>query len=199
MKPRIGNSDYYRQQGVPAGSEVLGTIANTSPVFEAAPRTTSWTREDGTVMEITEPAPPWETLDEKFTPSDARRFVEVPPQWRLHWVNPRLLESEGWRDWQAVLASDPRVSVRVKSMISPENYIRRGGATGDILCWMWQGHHDVVRRKMIDKVALQTQSAKDKQSQLKEDFARGEFGPYMRVDSATHPSHTQGEGQSMRD
>lgn len=197
MKPRIGNSDYYRQ-AQPA-TEVLGTIANPSRITDPPSRTTSWTREDGTVMEITEPAPPWETLDEKFTASDARRFVECPPQWRLHWVNPRLLESEGWRDWQAVLKSDPRVTVRVSSMVSPEGYIRRGGATGDILCWMWQGHHDLVRRKMRDKVALQTQSAKDKQSQLKEDFARGEFGPYMRVDDATHPTHTQGEGRTMRD
>lgn len=197
MKPRIGNSDYYRQPQ--AGAEVLGTVSNTSRVFEAAPRTSTWTREDGTVMEITEPAPPWETQDEKFTPSDARRFVECPPQWRLHWVNPRLLESEGWRDWQAVLCSDSRVKLRVASMKSPEGYIRRGGATGDILCWMWQGHHDIVRRKMIEKIALQTQSAKDKQTQLQEDTARGEFGPYVRVDSVTHPTHTQGEGQSMRD
>lgn len=196
--PRIGNSEYYRQPG--AGEpEVLGTISNTSRIIDPAQRTSSWTREDGTVMEITEPAPPWETVDEKFTASDARRFVECPPNWRLHWVNPRLLESEGWRDWQAVLISDPRVTLRVASMKSPEGYVRRGGATGDILCWMWQSHHDVVKRKMRDRIVLQTQSAKDKQSSLKEEFARGDFGPYLRVDGATHPTHTQGEGKTMRD
>lgn len=197
MKPRIGNSDYYRQEK--PGAEVLGTIANPSRIIDPPSRTSSWTREDGTVMEITEPAPPWETQDEKYTASDARRFVEVPPQWRLHWVNPRLLESEGWRDWQAVLVSDNRVTLRVQSMKSPEGYVRRGGDKGDILCWMWQGHHDVVKRKMRDKIALQTQAAWDKQSQLKEDFARGEFGPYVRVDEAAHPTHTQGEGRTMRD
>jgi hypothetical protein len=200
----MGNADIYRRDELaqPApGPEVLGTIPHTSRITDPSPagHTTTWTREDGTVMEITEPAPPWETQDERFTASDARRFVECPPQWRLHWVNPRLLESEGWRDWQAVSASDPRVTVRVKSMVSPENYIRRGGATGDILCWMWQGHHEIVKRKMRDKIAVQTQSAKDKQAALKEEFARGTYGPYLRVEGATHPTHTQAEGRSMND
>lgn len=196
--PRIGNPDLYQPL---QGPEVLGTLSNTSPITDPTPRgtTTTWTREDGTVIEITEPAPPWEQADQKYTASDARRFVEAPPQWRLHWINPRLLESEGWRDWQAVQASDPRVTVRVRSMVSPEGYIRRGGSTGDILCWMWQSHHDIVRRKTREKTAAQTQSAVDKQASLREEFARGKFGPFVRVEGASHPSHTQGEGGTMRD
>ena len=195
--PRIGNPDRYS----PQGPEVLGTLNTESPVLDPTPRdrTVSWTREDGTVIELTEPAPPWETADEKFTPSDARRFVECPPQWRLHWINPRLLQSEGWRDWQALMASDHRVKVRVESMVSPEGYIRRGGDKGDILCWMWQGHHEVVRRKMREKIEIQTQSARDKQESLKEEFARGAHGPYLRVESIKHPTHTMGEGRTMRD
>jgi len=200
--PRFGNEHLYttNQEGLPSG-EILGSISSDSKTLRPEPTgtTSMWTREDGTVIELTEPAPPWEQADEKFTASDARRFVEAPPQWRLHWVNPRLLESEGWRDWQALQASDPRVTVRVRSMISPEGYVRRGGATGDILCWMWQGHHEVVKRKMREKVALQTQSAKDKQASLKEEFARGTYGPYLRVEGASHPTHTQGEGGTMRD
>lgn len=197
--PRIGNSSVYNPE-LPSG-EVLGTLSQSGRTLRPEPEgvTTTWTREDGTTIELTEPPAPWETPDTRFTASDARRFVEAPPQWRLHWVNPRLLESEGWRDWQAVLATDPRVKVRVKSMITPENYVRRGGPTGDILCWMWQGHHDLVKRKMREKVANQTQSAKDKQAALKEEFARGTYGPYLRVEGATHPTHTQGEGQTMRD
>lgn len=201
---RIGNSDMYNRreelgQRLP-GSEVLGTISNTSPITDpAADRTSMWTREDGTVVELTEPAPPWEMGDDRHTASDARRFVEVPPQWRLHWINPRLLDSEGWRDWQAVLATDPRVKVRVPTMVTPENYIRRGGPAGDILAWMWQGWYESVKQKMRAKTAAQTQSAVDKQAQLKEEFARGTYGPYLRVEGTTHPTHTQVEGKSIRD
>jgi hypothetical protein len=196
--PRIGNSDTY---GPRQGPEVLGSIPNTSRITDPAPQehTSRWQREDGTIMELTEPAPPWETNDDKFSASDARRFVECPPNWRLHWINPRLLDSEGWRDWQPVSATDPRVNVRVKTMVTPENYIRRGGPSGDILAWMWQGWYESVKQKMREKTAAQTQSAVEKQASLKEEFARGKFGPYLRVDQTTHPTHTQGEGRTMRD
>ena len=197
---KIGNSDMYGRSDK-SGPEVLGTIPDSSRITDPQPKssTTTWTREDGTVIELSEPAPPWEQHDDKFSTSDARRFVEVPPQWRLHWVNPRLLDSEGWRDWQPVMASDTRVSVRVHTMVSPEGYIRRGGPTGDILAWMWQGWHESVKKKMREKTAAQTQSAVDQQRKLKEDFARGEYGPYLRVEGATHPSHTMAEGRTMQD
>ena len=200
--PRLGNGDTFRReefaQPMP-GPEVLGTL-NPS-ITDPNPRgtTSTWTREDGTVMELNEPAPPWENADDKYTASDARRFVEVPPQWRLHWVNPRLLDSEGWRDWQPVMASDQRVNVRVKTMVTPEGYIRRGGPGGDILAWMWQGWYESVKKKMREKTAAQTQSAMDKQAQLKEEFARGTYGPYLRVEGTKHPTHTQADGRTMRD
>lgn len=202
--PRIGNPDLYRReelaQPLPR-PEVLGTIPSDSKLTQPhlEPTTSTWTREDGTVIELTEPAPPWETHDDKFSPSDARRFVECPPNWRLHWVNPRLLDSEGWRDWQPVSASDQRVTVRVPSMVTPENYIRRGGPTGDILCWMWTSWYESLRLKMHEKTKAQTQSAVEKQRQVTEELKRGTYGPYITASDAKHPSHTSVEGSSLRD
>lgn len=201
-RPRIGDPDRREamRESIPDGPEVLGTINSQSFVEQTDPRTTSvWTMEDGTEISLTEPAPPWEQADARFTPSDARRFVECPPQWRLHWINPRLLDSDGWRDWQAVMASDSRVKVRVPSMVTPENYIRRGGSGGDILCWMWQGWYESRREKLRVRTAEQTQAAVDKQSALKEEFERGTYGPYIRLTDAKHPTHTIGDGRSMRD
>ena len=192
----IGNPEMY---GRPHGPEILGTIPNDSRTLNPTPTTSTWTREDGTVVELTEPTPPWETADDKFTLSDARRFVECPLNWRLHWINPRLLDSEGWRDWQPVMASDQRVTVRVPTMVTPEGYIRRGGPTGDILAWMWQGWYESVRLRTREKTAAQTQTAVDRQALLKEEFARGNYGPYLRVEDAKHPTHTQVEGKSIRD
>lgn len=195
--PRIGNPDKYRTPG--EGPEVLGTIPNTSPIIDPKPHTSVWTREDGTTVELTEPTPPWEVADDKYTASDARRFVECPPNWRLHWVNPRLLDSEGWRDWQPVMATDQRVNVRVPTMVTPENYIRRGGPKGDILCWMWQGWYESIRLRTRQKTDAQTQSAVDNQEQLREDFRAGKYGPHIRVEGTKHPTHTQADGRSMRD
>lgn len=199
--PTLGDPSRREQMESMPGSEVLGTIPSDSRLTDTTPteHSSTWTREDGTEMTLTEPPPPWEVADERYTASDARRFVECPPNWRLHWVNPRLLDSYGWRDWQPVLASDNRVTVRVTTMVTPENYIRRGGPGGDILCWMWQGWYESIRKKNLEKTRDLAQSAVDKQQALKEEFARGTYGPYMRVDSATHPRFTQGEGRTMRD
>ena len=175
----------------PLRPEILGTLPNSARTLNAPePTTTTWTREDGTVVELTEPAPPWESGDDQYAISDARRFVECPPNWRLRWINPKVLASEGWRDWQAVLASDPRVKVRVPVMITPENYIRRGGPQGDILCWMWVGWFESIKLKHRQKTADLTQSAVDNQIKLKDEFARGTYGPYLRVEGAKHPTHT---------
>jgi hypothetical protein len=178
---------------------ILGTMPLENPITTAPEETTTtWTREDGTVVELTEPAPPWEQRQEGFSMSDARRFVDCPPQWKLRWINPRVLESEGWRDWQAMLASDHRVSVRVSSMVTPEGYIRRGGPNGDILCWMWPSWYESKTRQHLEKTSSQSQHAVDQQSELKERFAGGEF-PGVSLESAQHPKFTQGDGRTMRD
>lgn len=181
--------------------QVLGTI-NTQDFLDRddnEKHPVTWEREDGTVISIVEPPPPWETADQRFAASDARRFVECPPQWRLHWVNPRLLDSEGWRDWQAVQASDDRVVVKVDSMVTPEGYVRRGGPGGDILCWMWTGWYESRKKAYMERTAAQTQSAVNKQQELREDFARGQYGPYIQMTDAKHPTHTMAEGKSLRD
>ena len=181
-------------------TEVLGHLGPSAAVLNEPPtETTTWTREDGTVVELTEPAPPWVTTDDRWSPSDAHRFVECPPNWKLRWINPRLLESEGWRDWQAILTTDSRVKVRVPSMVTPENYIRRGGPKGDILCWMWAGWYESLRLKNLEKTHGQTQSAVDQQRKVTEELKRGTYGPYIRAAEAVHPTHTMGDGQSMRD
>src|SRR5262245_1368871 len=79
--------------------------------------------------------PPWE-VQGGFAASDARAFVDVPSDWTLYWVNPRLLDQEGWRYWQKVDPADSRVKLKVDSMKQVDNTIRRGGVNGDILAWM---------------------------------------------------------------
>jgi hypothetical protein len=194
--PNIGNPDRHEH----VGPEILGTIPNSSAVTdtERTERTSTWTREDGTVVTLTEPTPPWEQDGDKFSVSDAQRFVETPPNWHLYWVNPRLLDSEGWRDWQPVMASDQRVNVRVKTMVTPEGYIRRGGPGGDILCWMWQGWYESIKLRTKKQTDAQTQSAVDKMASLKDEFASGKYGN-IRIEGAKHPTHTQAEGRTLRD
>lgn len=181
------------------GAQVLGTLSNDAVKNLTSPKgsMTEWTREDGTTVTLTEPPPPWEVSDNSYSPSDARRFVEVPPNWRLHWVNPRLLDSEGWRDWQAVLASDQRVTVKVPTMVSPEGYIRRGGSGGDILAWMWQGWFESKRQQLIIKTAEQAGKAVNRHDELKEEFASGKF-PHVKLEDAKHPTHTMAEGKSLK-
>ena len=180
--------------------EVLGTIGIKSADPEGP--TTTWTREDGTEISLTEPPPPWEVKDpEGRSMSDARRFVEVPPNWKLYWVNPKALNADGWRDWQAVLASDPRVNVRVSTMVTPEGYIRRGGPNGDILAWMWSGWYESIKLANQRKTAGQAQSAVDRQLALQEEFARGTYdkgGAQIRVDGIKHPKFTNIDNRTIK-
>jgi len=180
------------------GEEVLGTIKLTNAGPEGPVST--WTREDGTQVTLTEPPPPWEVNDNSgYNTSDARRFVECPPNWRLYWINPKLLNSDGWRDWQAVLCSDPRVTLRVPTMKSPEGYVRRGGDGGDILCWMWDSWYQSKRQKNFEKTQAQGRDAMDKQANLADEMRRGRFGPYIQPERYTHPTHTNADGRTMRD
>ena len=176
-------------------SEVLGTIKDT--LTDPTPQGAAYV---GGTVDLTEPPPPWE-VDEKshLALSDARRFVEVPDNWELRWINPKLLDQLGWRYWQPVMASDERVTVHVQTMVSPEGNIRRGGATGDLLAWMYKSWVESRRREQQKATADLTQSAMDRQAQLREDINRGRYGPGMRIEHATHPTHTIGDGRSMTD
>ena len=176
-------------------SEVLGTID--PPLTDPRPAESAYV---GGTVDLTEPPPPWE-VDEKshLALSDARRFVEVPDNWELRWINPKLLDQLGWRYWQPVMASDERVTVHVQTMVSPEGNIRRGGATGDLLAWMYTSWVESRRQEQARLTAELTQSAVDRQETLKEEFKRGKYGPYVRLDSARHPTHTMGDGRSMTD
>ncbi len=180
-KPIIGN---YQPP------TVLGTITN-EKLLDPTPQgvTTQWEGDNGAVS-MAEPPPPWE-LDStsELANSDAKRFVDCPANITLRWINPRVLDSEGWREWQPVMVSDPKFKVRVSTMVSPEGNIRRGGMNGDILAWMlttWV----ISRRKLYDKqTAEQAQTAVDQQAQLAEEF-RMKYGKLAGIERAVHPRYT---------
>ena len=131
------------------------------------------------------PPPPWEvggTLDS----GDARAFVEVPSEWVLRWKNPKMIDREGWDYWMKVEPQDSRVKILNPSMIQVDNTIRRGGPTGDILCWM-HGSWVESRRALLAKKTRDLEgSARDKREALNEEFKRGKFGPYVHGEA----SHT---------
>lgn len=190
-------------RGVPRLGSLPGTVLGTITdprIIDPTPResTNMFVDAQAGTVTLTEPPPPWE-LDGGDKPlSDARRYVDVPDNWVLRWINPRLLEQFGWRYWQPVMKSDPNVKVKVESMVSPEGNIRRGGHTGDILAWMYRSWVEQRRAEQQRDTAQLTASAVNKQEQLKEEFARGKYGPNVRIDSATHPRNTQADGQEMR-
>ena len=133
------------------------------------------------------PPPPWE-VEQGFNANDARAFVECPKDWTLRWINPRLLDSEGWRYWKKVEAQDSRVKLKVDSMLQVDNTIRRGGVNGDILAWMptyWVESRRALNVKAAKELAG---TAEAKREQLNEEFARGTFGPYVSGE-AKHSSH----------
>ena len=187
-------------KGIPNIGKVLGVI-NDPRTLDPKPQGSQaqWEGPDGSLT-VTEPPPPWELEDSSSpTQSDATRYVTKPDNITLRWINPRVLDAEGWRDWQPVMVSDPRFKAKVVTMVTPEGNIRRGGPSGDILSWMFTSWVISRRKQLAEATARQTGSAKGKQDQLKEDFARGKFGPYIRLDGATHPTHTMAEGKSMKD
>ena len=179
--------------------EVLGTV--NPQVADPAPQgsTTAW-ETAGHQVDMSDPPPPWELEgDGSDVPSDARRYVDVPENWTLRWINPKLLESTGWRYWQPVMGGDPRVKLKVTTMLSPDGNIRRGGQTGDILGWMLTPWVESRRRLHQEKTALLTQSAVDRQETLREEFKRGTYGPYVKLEGAKHPTHTMLQGKEIRE
>jgi hypothetical protein len=145
--------------------------------------------------------PPWE-LDRGYFKhnTDARRFVTVPDSWELRWLNPRAISHNGLRDWQPVLATDKRVTIKNRAMIhTPEHYIRKGGQDGDILCYMPRSWVMSRMRLKAERAAKMAQSAVDRQQQAVEEIKRGNFGPNIAVDSYRHPTHTIGDARTMTD
>jgi hypothetical protein len=192
--PRIGSGSISDMQ-----PEVLGIIPQDNKIFDPTPQgpETLYTAEDGTKVDLREEAPPWELEDAEYAGSDAHRYVDVPQTWTLRWINPRLLESQGWRYWRPVLKSDPRVKVKVEQMVGPDGNVRRGGSIGDILAWM-PTNWVISRRKILDEATKsQAQSAVDKQDELREQYRRE--SPYIRIEDAKHPRYTGAEGRSMVD
>lgn len=189
-----------RERMASMSGEVLGVIPN-SPLTDPTPQgvDTQWEGADGQVS-VSEPPPPWE-IDERgdLLLSDARKFVDVPKNWTLRWINPRLLDQFGWRDWKPVMASDDNVRVKVETMVSPEGNIRRGGFTGDILAWMYTSWVESRRRQLQKATDQLAASSVNRQEELREEFRRGKYGPNIRLEEARHPTHTIGDGRSMRD
>lgn len=166
------------------GGEVLGEIKAKGPAV------TAWDEPDfGVQIQLEQGPPPWETAGD-HQPSDARNFLECPDEWVLRWINPKLLAQEGWRGWSPVRARDPRVKVKVPSMVSPEYQIRRGGHGGDILAYMPRHWFESNRTKYYIDVARRTQASVDKAMGLREQVRN--IHPGITVESVTHPTHTIG-------
>lgn len=197
--PRLGSSIVEELKNAPKAEE-LGVISEKLLDPEPKQEGALWTEPDsGVTIDFTEPPPPWEVRkDYHKHDTDARRFVKVPDNWELRWINPRLIDQLGWRDWQPVMSSDPRVTVLVTQMISPENNIRRGGQGGDILAWMYKSWVESRMAIKAERSARQRASSVTRLQQLEEAASQGKFGRYVRV-SGHHPTHTMGEGKSMRD
>lgn len=146
--------------------------------------------------------PPWER-DKKYTAdnTNARKFVECPDDWELRWLNPRVVDQDGMRDWRAVAASDPRITLKIPSMRAPDNTIRRGSHMGPFLAYMPKTWVLSRLRVKAELVRRRTQAAVDRQKRVTDSIRRGDFGDprYLAVDSAQHPTHTIGDGRTMND
>ena len=70
---------------------------------------------------------------------------------------------------------------------------------GDILCWMYKSWVESRNRIKAGIVARKTGEARDRQDAVREQINRGSYGPYISMDSAKHPTHTIGDGRSMKD
>lgn len=155
-----------------------------------------------TLLPTVEERPPWEiNPDWQRHNTDARRFVTVPQDVELRWLNPRMIEDVGTRDWRAVTIDNERFKIKpgYEQMVSPEHYVRRGGPTrGDILFYMPKSWVASRERLKQQKSALRTQGAVDRAQETAERINRGEFGPNVAA-SIKHPTHTSGDGRSMAD
>lgn len=192
--PLMGRADRLNAMAEKLGegqqdpAQVLGRIPADSPLLKEGPQGPSgvrWTGPSGNI-DLEEGPPPWELEDKHFADSDARRYVDVPDNWTLYWINPKLLESSGWRYWKPVTMGHPGVKVKVDQMLAPDGNIRRGGERGDILAWMYTSWVDSLRAKHRETTQRQTQIAVDKAATIKEEFNRGAYSPYVHLDSINY-------------
>src|SRR5262245_8889098 len=184
--PRIGRAQTSSAEELTEvpGAKLLGTIDT-----EKLQRTPSF-EEDG--------PPPWE-VDPKYLKhnTDARKFVDVPDTWELRWLAPKRIDAAGFRDWQTVSTSDSRVKLKVPAMRTPDNLVRRGGQTGDLLCYMPKHWVESRRRITAEKAARQRQAGRDRNELFKEEMNRGHFGRHQRVTDMKTPVRTEVEGRSL--
>jgi len=145
------------------------------------------------------PPPPWET-DPSYDrhDSDARKFVDVPDNVTLRWLNPKQVSQSGLRNWQAVPAKgDTRFRLKLRTMAAPDNTIRRGDANGDFLAWMYTAWVESKRRLKQARTDRQTQASTDRMHQTQEAYDSGKFGRYVTSAGGTHPTHTTAEGRTL--
>jgi hypothetical protein len=181
-------------------AEVLGTIPfDTTKFLDPTPTGPSaqWQTPGGTAVSIDEGPPPWEVGGGDYDNSDARRYVKVPTEWTLRWINPRLLESQGWRYWKPVTQSDPRVEVLVGQMVSPDGNVRRGGGVGDILAYMPTPWVEARRKLLREDTERQSGTAVTRQQEVRERMRR--TGGLVNMEESVHPTHTQFDGRTIKD
>lgn len=161
-----------------------------------------WTAPNGSTVEFEVPPPPWETDPTyRLHETDARRFVDCPPEITLRWLNPKMVDHMTMRGWEAVPAKGNslfRLKPAAKAMAQADNTIRKGGAGSDFLAWMYRAWVDARTKQKIARANKATQSAVDRQQSLREQYARGGYA-YVSVDTAKHPTHTIGEGKTLTD
>jgi len=180
----------------PGGGTLLGDLPPTLPPASPGLSGAGPIPPASPTIDIEDAPPPWDLPGGEYHTTDARRFVDVPDTWMLRWMSQRQLDSHGSRDWQPVMAYHPKVKVKATGMVTPSHYIRRGGQGGDLLYWMPRHWYDSRQQKKAAHVARVTGDASDTMAGAIDQAQRS---GYVRVDSARHPTHTMGEGASMRD
>jgi len=187
--PKIGEA-VFKEHAENKSAELLGEVKAKGPAY------TGWTdTETKTRVEMESGPPPWE-LEGVANPSDARNFVDCPANWVLYWINPKLLEADGWRGYMPVSPSDSRVKLKVPSMRSPDNLIRRGHQ-GDILGYMPKEWYESRKRLTQKRTQEQTQASLDRMQQLRDEFKGGRY-PNISLEDARHPSHTMIDPQELK-
>lgn len=193
--PRLGSSSVDDVLETP-GRNSPGSISETK-IQNPNPSFTGWTTADGATINLDEAPPPWEADPGWLRDNtNARLFVDVPANWVLRWLNPRRIQQAGFRWWTPISAQDDRITLKVPSMRSPENYIRRDGQGGDILCMMPKHWVEAKDRQKAELVARKTQSSVDQTARVGESVRQATHG-LIKVDSAVHPTHTMAEARDL--
>lgn len=166
-------------------------------------KTSTWTDADGTSFTIDEPPPPWE-VDPRHgkDTTNARRFLaRSPTNVEFRWINPKLLDSQGWRDWQPVMTSDDRFKLKREyetSMSDVTNNIRKGPG-GPILAFMPTSWVESRKRMKLQRAQAAKARSADRHDEVANRINRGDFGRYVQVDGTPkYPTNTQLDGRLAR-